>query len=551
MKRNMKKTLVSGLALSMLLPLVPMEPAEAAGWKQDGAGWWWQEDNASYPVNTWKQIYGQWYYFDNNGYMLDEGWHWIDGNCYYMYAGGAMASNTWIDGSYVNASGAWVTDHWVSSANGWWYQHADGSYPVNAWEMIGGSWYYFDNNGYMLDEGWHWINGSCYYMYAGGAMASNTWIGGSYVNASGAWVTDHWVSSANGWWYQRADGSYPANVWEMIGGSWYYFDSNGYMLDKGWHWINGNYYYMYAGGAMASNTWIGDYYLRANGSMATNQWIGNCWVGADGKWVPGKDQNDRQPEYSYEVYALKPFETTYTGEFCMVYLKTENPNEEDIEFTNVGSSWNFDDVDYTYDDNLISYIEKVDGGYLLSIYTGKAGSVPVKIYEKDLLVKEFSIEVLDYSAANEAYMKQILDKVTTPDMTPIEKMEKVSEYLLANFDYYTCFTDENGGQGGYAWLMTESGVWWENYQLNSYDSPALLCKFAEMIGWFEDIHNCYGDYPYGTAEWYMWHYTCRVKYQGKEYNFQGCPYSGNLVDKDNMEYVSFAPGSDVFGERLA
>ena len=38
MKRNMKKTLVSGLALSMLLPLVPMEPAEAAGWKQDGAG---------------------------------------------------------------------------------------------------------------------------------------------------------------------------------------------------------------------------------------------------------------------------------------------------------------------------------------------------------------------------------------------------------------------------------------------------------------------------------------------------------------------------------
>ena len=46
MKRNMKKTLVSGLVLSMLLPLVPMEPAEAAGWKQDGAGWWWQEDNA-------------------------------------------------------------------------------------------------------------------------------------------------------------------------------------------------------------------------------------------------------------------------------------------------------------------------------------------------------------------------------------------------------------------------------------------------------------------------------------------------------------------------
>lgn len=221
MKKNVKRALVSGLAFSMLLPLIPVDFVEAAGWQQDAAGWWWQEDNASYPADTWKQISGQWYYFDNNGYMLEEGWHWIDGNCYYMYAGGAMASDTWI----------------------------------------------------------------------------------------------------------------------------------------------------------------GDYYLREDGSMATNQWIGNDWVGADGKRVPGMTENERKPEYSYEVYSLKPFETTYTGEFCMVYLKTDNPNEEDIEFTNVGSSWNFDDVDYTYEDNIVSFIEKVDGGYLLSINTSKAGSVPVEIYE--------------------------------------------------------------------------------------------------------------------------------------------------------------------------
>ena len=71
-------------------------------------GWWYQNADGSYPVNQWKSISGNWYYFDDNGYMYEQGWHWINGNCYYMYSSGSMASNTWIDGYYVNSSGAWV-----------------------------------------------------------------------------------------------------------------------------------------------------------------------------------------------------------------------------------------------------------------------------------------------------------------------------------------------------------------------------------------------------------------------------------------------------------
>ena len=47
--------------------------AFAAGWQQDAAGWWWQEDNGSYPVNTWKWIDGNFdgvaecYYFNESG----------------------------------------------------------------------------------------------------------------------------------------------------------------------------------------------------------------------------------------------------------------------------------------------------------------------------------------------------------------------------------------------------------------------------------------------------------------------------------------------------
>ena len=58
--------------------------------------------------------------------MLGEGWHWIDGKSYYMYSGGDMAENTWVDGSSVDASGAWVPDvrkpaQWRSYAGRWWY----------------------------------------------------------------------------------------------------------------------------------------------------------------------------------------------------------------------------------------------------------------------------------------------------------------------------------------------------------------------------------------------------------------------------------------------
>ena len=62
----------------------------------------------------WQKINGYWYYFnkssDNGGEgMMRKGWQFIDGNWYYFYFGdGKMAASTWIDGYYVNASGAWV-----------------------------------------------------------------------------------------------------------------------------------------------------------------------------------------------------------------------------------------------------------------------------------------------------------------------------------------------------------------------------------------------------------------------------------------------------------
>lgn len=68
----------------------------AAGWQQNATGWWWQNDDGSWPANSWQWLDGngdgvaECYYFDGNGYML--------------------ANTTTPDGYTVNADGAWTVN---------------------------------------------------------------------------------------------------------------------------------------------------------------------------------------------------------------------------------------------------------------------------------------------------------------------------------------------------------------------------------------------------------------------------------------------------------
>lgn len=71
-------------------------PAFAGQWSKDSVGWWWQEDNGSYPAGTWKWIDG-----DQDG----------TAECYYFNSDGYMLENTVTpDGYTVNAQGQWVSD---------------------------------------------------------------------------------------------------------------------------------------------------------------------------------------------------------------------------------------------------------------------------------------------------------------------------------------------------------------------------------------------------------------------------------------------------------
>ena len=72
----------------LVLSLFMTIPAWAGEWKLDNTGWWYLNDDGSYPSSQWMEIDGKQYYFGSDGYML---------------------SNTITpDGYLVGTDGAWI-----------------------------------------------------------------------------------------------------------------------------------------------------------------------------------------------------------------------------------------------------------------------------------------------------------------------------------------------------------------------------------------------------------------------------------------------------------
>lgn len=77
--------------------------AFAGEWKQDLTGWWYQNDDGSYPVNVLKQIDGQWYYFDSTGYMKTGNFQFESGWLNFRDDGGCSNPISQITGEPVGA----------------------------------------------------------------------------------------------------------------------------------------------------------------------------------------------------------------------------------------------------------------------------------------------------------------------------------------------------------------------------------------------------------------------------------------------------------------
>lgn len=110
MKRNRMKRFIT-LLLTAALAFSSSISSLAAGWRQDGIGWWYEQEDGSYPVNTWYEDKdGSWYFFNEAGYMIHNCYRYVDENVYAFGSDGrwtgAMFPNiipgVWIGNQYVN-----------------------------------------------------------------------------------------------------------------------------------------------------------------------------------------------------------------------------------------------------------------------------------------------------------------------------------------------------------------------------------------------------------------------------------------------------------------
>ena len=91
----MRKTALA-IILTSLISAVASTSAFAGTWKQESAGWWYDDEDGMYPHSQWRWLdedqdgVAECYYFDENGYVLMNG----------------VAP----DGNEVNEKGQWVED---------------------------------------------------------------------------------------------------------------------------------------------------------------------------------------------------------------------------------------------------------------------------------------------------------------------------------------------------------------------------------------------------------------------------------------------------------
>ena len=108
--------------MTMAATILAATPAYAGQWMQDGNGWWWQNDDGSYPTAKWQWIDGdadgisERYYFNENGYIL--------------------ANTLTPDGNQVNADGAWIVNGSVQ------HQNESASLPISSIQSNAGDLYY-------------------------------------------------------------------------------------------------------------------------------------------------------------------------------------------------------------------------------------------------------------------------------------------------------------------------------------------------------------------------------------------------------------------------
>ena len=184
MKKFIKKMAIAVLTGAIAFSVVPAT-VQAAGWKQNKNGYWWQENDYSYPKNQWKTIYGKQYHFNSKGYM-DTDWTKVDGKWYYFGGKNDGAKKTYwqkVRGKYywLGSNGVMRTGWQNVYGKYYWLGSSNEGAMKTGWQKIGGSDYYFGRTGESNE----------------GVLRTSTWVGNYYVDSSGRWDKYKKIDTSN------------------------------------------------------------------------------------------------------------------------------------------------------------------------------------------------------------------------------------------------------------------------------------------------------------------------------------------------------------------
>lgn len=271
-----------------------------------------------------------------------------------------------------------------------------------------------------------------------------------------------------------------------------------------------------------------------------------------------EQQRESPAMYSYELYFLDPSGTDlYTGNMRPIYIKTENPDpssirlisDEESVLSNV-QKWSgeqyYHDIHYLKASDYNEQLKKVEGGYIGYLKFKEPGVYKIELREYDMYgyanAQTITWNVLEYADEAFIWSDSIIAEQTTSDMTSFEKMEAVCLYLNTP-GLFKYLTNVDGNLVDLA--ASPNSPCFKSYRWDSNISPEMLCLIAERIGGFDEIHNCYGDYPAGSGDWAAWHHYARLTANGETKYYTVCPpvFTGEIGE---VKYINFSDPAELY-----
>ena len=315
-----------------------------------------------------------------------------------------------------------------------------------------------------------------------------------------------------------------------------------------------------AGNVCFSSLYTGySYYIKVRSyTLHNNVKIVGPWSEIRKADLPTYDKKGTTPaKYTYEIYGLdKQKADIYTDCSKPLFIKTDNPdpnsfswifnrNDSRISAYRSGISRFYRDIPLEDNDSETTLFDKVKGGYIGYMHFSEAGTYTVEFREYSLsgytVANTVTLNVLDYEQAKNAWMIDIINRTTTADMTPFEKMDAISAYLKepGRFKYLTRYNDDV-----VSLAADPIQPFFVTYRWDSSTSPAILGEFAELVGGFDDIHYCFGDYPVGSPSWSIWHYVVKLTIGNETQNYAVCPM-GSTGDIEEIKMIDFSDLSNM------